>query len=87
MKRGSYSLVKAKFLSKFNLSEVNISDYHYNRLIEESCLRSTGLERRMKIKDELKVIRILRRDKNEKRNQDENEIYNFSNINHVYVCD
>lgn len=63
MKKGSYAKIKERILSKVNLNEVNLSELHYNRLIREACLKETNLERRLSIREELKVIRLLRKDK------------------------
>lgn len=62
MKTKNYSKLKAKVKKKVNLNEVNESEFQYERLIEEACLESTCLERRLEIKESLKILRIFQND-------------------------
>lgn len=56
-----YLNLRSKILDVDNsMVETDISECRYQKLIREACNRSTGLTRRLQIRDELKVIRSLR---------------------------
>lgn len=58
-----YEELRSKILSVNNeMYKTDISENRYRQLIEEACKRSTAFNRRMEIKEELAVIRLIRRD-------------------------